>query len=47
MIEMTKAKYHTRAIDEKSFSNIIEDYQKRLIEIEAKLRKMSGGDDGN
>jgi len=47
MIEMTKAKYHTRAIDEKSFSNIIEDYQKRLIEIEAKLKKLSGGDNGS
>jgi hypothetical protein len=42
MIEMTKAKYHTRAIDEKTYTNIIEEYQKKMIEIEAKMKKLEG-----
>lgn len=46
MIELTKAKYHTRAIDEKSFSDITEEYQKKLIELEAKIRKLKGEGDG-
>ncbi|MFH1054654.1 MAG: hypothetical protein V1744_01020 [Candidatus Altiarchaeota archaeon] len=44
MIEITKTKYHTRAIDEKSFSNITEGYQKRLIEIEARISKLKDGE---
>jgi hypothetical protein len=40
LIELAKVKYHTRAIDEKSFSNITEDYQKRLIELESKIKKV-------
>jgi hypothetical protein len=46
IIEMTKEKYHTRAIDQQSFSNITEEYQKRLIEIEAKIRKLKGEEHG-
>jgi len=42
MLEITKIKYHTRAIDEKSFSNITQEYQKRLIELETKMRKLHG-----
>jgi hypothetical protein len=40
MIELTKAKYHTRVIDEASFNDITKDYQKKLIEIESKMRKI-------
>ncbi|MFH0862481.1 MAG: hypothetical protein V1875_05555 [Candidatus Altiarchaeota archaeon] len=41
LIELTKIKYHTRAIDEKSFSNITEGYQKKLIEIESKIKRQT------
>lgn len=40
LIELAKIKYHTRVIDEKSFSNITEEYQKRLIELESKIKKV-------
>ena len=45
MIELTKEKYHTRVIDEKSFSDITGEYQKKLIEVEAKIRKAKGEGD--
>jgi len=40
MIELTKSKYHRREIDETGFKNIITEYQKQLIEIEAKIGKL-------
>jgi len=43
MIDMAKEKYHTRTIDQQTFCNITEGYQKRLIEVEAKIKKMRGG----
>jgi hypothetical protein len=45
MLEITKMKYHTRAIDEKSFSNITQEYQKKLIEIDSKLQRLQGDTD--
>jgi len=44
MIELTKTKYHQREIDEKSFSDIIKDQQKQLIEIESKINKLKSKD---
>ena len=32
-IERAKTKYHARAIDDKTFGHITEDYQRRLIEV--------------
>jgi hypothetical protein len=40
LIELTKKKYHMREIDEKSFSEIIKDHQKQMIEVEAKIGKL-------
>ncbi|MBD3389314.1 MAG: hypothetical protein GF416_09460 [Candidatus Altiarchaeales archaeon] len=42
MIEATRDKYHKRMLDEKSFSNITQDYQKKLIELETKIKKRKG-----
>ncbi|HHQ45334.1 MAG TPA: hypothetical protein ENN13_04250 [Candidatus Altiarchaeales archaeon] len=39
MIDLSKAKYHTRALDEEGFNEITREYQKKLIEIESKIRK--------
>jgi hypothetical protein len=47
MIELTKEKYHTRAIDEKSFSDITGEYQKKLIELETRIRKLKGRKNGD
>jgi len=47
MIELTKMKYHTRELDEHSFSNITQEYQKRLIELEAKIKKQKGEENGD
>ncbi|MBN2013849.1 MAG: hypothetical protein JW778_01580 [Candidatus Altiarchaeota archaeon] len=41
MINITKTKYHKRKIDEESFREIMRDYQKSLIEIEAKIKELS------
>ncbi|MBM3309447.1 MAG: hypothetical protein FJY77_04255 [Candidatus Altiarchaeales archaeon] len=43
MIELTKRKYHQRELDEKSFSDIIKDQQKQIIEIEARINKLVKG----
>jgi hypothetical protein len=43
MINLTKIKYHKREIDEESFREITRDYQKKLIEIEARINKLGGG----
>jgi len=37
MIDLTRTKYHQRAINEESFREIIRDYQEKLIEVEAKI----------
>lgn len=42
MINLTKTKYHKRKIDEESFREIMRDYQKSIIEIEAKIRELKG-----
>ncbi|MFH1402967.1 MAG: carboxypeptidase regulatory-like domain-containing protein [Candidatus Altiarchaeota archaeon] len=42
MINLTKIKYHKRGIDEESYREIIRDYQKRLIEVEAKIKSLKG-----
>ncbi|MCX6695523.1 MAG: AAA family ATPase, partial [Candidatus Altiarchaeota archaeon] len=41
MIELAKSKYHKRELDEESFREITRDDQKKLIEIESKLNKLS------
>jgi 5-hydroxyisourate hydrolase-like protein (transthyretin family) len=38
-INLARIKYHKHEIDEESFREIMRDYQKRLIEIEAKLNR--------
>lgn len=40
MINMCRLKYHKRALDEESFREIVRDYQKRLIEIEARIKEL-------
>jgi hypothetical protein len=40
MIELAKIKYHKRTLDEESFREIIRDNQKRLIEIETRIKDM-------
>jgi hypothetical protein len=40
MIELAKVKYHKRKLDEESFREIVRDNQKRLIEIETKIKDM-------
>lgn len=42
IIALTKEKYHTRVIDEKTFSEIVGEYEKKLIEIESKLNELKG-----
>jgi len=37
MINSTRRKYHKNQIDEESFREIVRDYQKQLIEVEAKI----------
>jgi len=39
MINLSRIKYYKRRIDKESFREIIKDYQKQLIEIEAELNK--------
>ncbi len=41
MMRMTKIKYHKREIDEESFREIIRDYEKRLIEVEEKIKDVT------
>ncbi len=40
MIELAKARYHKHQIDEESFREIVRDHQKRLIEIDAEIKKL-------
>lgn len=40
MINLTKTKYHKRKLDEESFREIVRDYQKRLIEIETRIKEL-------
>lgn len=47
MVEMTKSKYLEWSMDEKSFNNIIEGYQKRIIELETMIHKIKGEKNGN
>ncbi len=42
MINLTKIKFHKRKIDEESFREIARDYQKKLIEVEAKIDELTG-----
>lgn len=44
MIALTKNKYHRREIDDQSFREIMRDYQKKLIEVEAKIRETQAKD---
>lgn len=44
MIKLTKNKYHRRVIDEASFNEITKDYQKKLIEVESRIRKIEERD---
>ncbi|MFH1722597.1 MAG: hypothetical protein ABH950_08355, partial [Candidatus Altiarchaeota archaeon] len=37
MINSTRTKYHKNQIDEETFREIVRDYQKQLIEVEAKI----------
>ncbi len=39
MITLTKNKYHKREIDDQSFREIMRDYQKKMIELETKMRE--------
>jgi hypothetical protein len=41
-IELTKTKYHKRLIDEESFREIVRDQQKKLIEIETRIKSIKG-----
>lgn len=40
MINLTKIKFHKRQLDEESFREIVRDYQKKLIELEAKINRL-------
>jgi hypothetical protein len=40
MINLTKTKFHKRKLDEESFREIVRDYQKRLIEIETRIKEL-------
>jgi hypothetical protein len=40
MIELAKAKYHKRTLDEDSFKEIVKDNQKKLIEVEAHINEL-------
>lgn len=42
MVNMAKAKYHRREIDEESFREITRDQQERLIELESKIKVLEG-----
>jgi hypothetical protein len=39
-IELSKAKYHAREIDEESLKRIVEGYNRELIDIESKMRQL-------
>jgi len=39
-INLAKIKYHKRSLNERSFRDIIRDYEKRLIEIESRIREI-------
>ena len=43
-IELSKAKYHKRQIDDESFREIVRDQQKKLIEVEAKIKSIKSED---
>jgi hypothetical protein len=47
MIELTKSKYLEWSMDEKGFNNIIESYQRRIIELETKINRMKGETNGH
>ena len=40
MIEITRKKYRDKEIDEKTFSKLIAEYEKRLIETEVKIETL-------
>ncbi len=40
MINLTKTKFHKRKLDEESFREIVRDYQKKLIEIETRIKEL-------
>ncbi len=42
MVNMAKAKYHRREIDEESFREITRDQQERLIELESRIKVLEG-----
>ena len=44
MIELSRTKYHRREIDEESFREIVRDHQKKIIEIEARMKSLGGGE---
>ena len=46
MVDLTKKKYHRREIDEGSFREIVRDYQKKLIELEAKMDEIKSSTPG-
>jgi hypothetical protein len=43
MLEMARQKYHQREIDEESFKRIIEEHQRKLIELEYRIRNLEDG----
>jgi hypothetical protein len=47
MVEMTKSKYLEWSMDEKSFNNIIEGYQRKIIELETKIQRLRVEKDGS
>lgn len=40
MLNLSKIKYHKRQLDEESFREIVRDYQKQLIAVEAKMNRL-------
>jgi 5-hydroxyisourate hydrolase-like protein (transthyretin family) len=40
MINLSKIKFHKRELDEESFREIVRDYEKKLIEIEARIEEL-------
>lgn len=40
MIDLTKRRYYQREMDEESFREIVRDHQKKLIDIETKIKEM-------
>ena len=40
MINLTKIRYHKRAMDTESFREIVRDYQKKLVELDARMSEL-------